>query len=130
MREEESVKTNGAVFALGYWIAASKLVETQERTVVVARSWRVLDKMTICRHCGCTFSQAEADALVVGFRDEYLAGEYNCCQVVAWADEQWLAFAEAAIEDGKSEEEATKHLEIADCQGVVPISLPVYPKSE
>jgi hypothetical protein len=67
--------------------------------------------------------------MVVGFRDEYLAGEYSCCQVVAWADEQWLAFAEAAIEDGKSEEEATKFLEITDCPDVVPIRR-IHPKSE
>jgi hypothetical protein len=105
------------------------LVETNKRTVVVARSWS-FQKMTICRHCGCTFSQAEADAAVVGFRDEYLAGEYNCCQVVAWADEQWLAFAEAAAEDGKSEEEATKHLEIMDSPDLVPIKLRVHPKPE
>jgi hypothetical protein len=84
----------------------------------------------ICRHCGCSPDHAEADALVVGLRSEYLAGEYSCCQVVAWADEQWLAFAEAAMEDGKSEDEATKRLEIMDCSGVVPIRLRLYPKPE
>ena len=86
--------------------------------------------MIICKECGSTPSQAATDATALSLQNEFKAGAYSCCQVIVWADEQWLAFAEAAIEDGKSEEEATKHLEIADCQGVVPISLPVYPKSE
>ena len=86
--------------------------------------------MTICRQCGCTASQAAADASVLGFQDEYQAGVYSCCQVVAWADEQWLAWAEAASEDGKSEEDATKPLEVMESSGVVPIRLRVFPKPE
>jgi hypothetical protein len=86
--------------------------------------------MIICRHCGCTPSLAAADALVLGFQDEFEAGAYTCCQVVAWADEQWLAWAEAAAEDGKSEEEATRPLEVAERPVVVPIGLRVLPKSE
>ena len=50
--------------------------------------------------------------------------------MVTWADEQWLAWAEAAAEDGKSEEEATKPLEVVECPGVVPIRLRVFPKPE
>jgi hypothetical protein len=61
-----------------------------------------------------------ADAWVIGFQEEFLAGVYSCCQVVTWADEQWLAWTEAASEDGRSEAEATKPLEIMDCPGVVP----------
>jgi hypothetical protein len=87
-------------------------------------------KMTICRNCGSTTSQAAADALVLGFQDEFQAGKYSCCQVVAWADEQWLAWAEAAAEDGRSEEEVTKRLEIMDCPGLVPIRFHVYPKTD
>jgi hypothetical protein len=49
---------------------------------------------------------------------------------VAWADEQWLAWAEAAAEDGRSEEEATKRLEVVDCPGTVPIRFHVYPDDE
>jgi hypothetical protein len=86
--------------------------------------------MTICRHCGCTASQAAADAAVLGFENEYQAGAYTCCQVVAWADEQWLAWAEAAAEDGKSEEEATKPLEVTECPDVVHVWVRKYPKSE
>jgi len=62
------------------------------------------------KNCGCTTSQAAADALILGFKDEYEADAYSCCQVVAWADEQWLAWSEAAMEDGKSVQEATKAL--------------------
>jgi len=85
---------------------------------------------TICRQCGCTESQAAGDASVLGFEDEFRTGVYSCCQVVAWADEQWLAWAEAAAEDGKSEEEATKPLEILECPGLVPVRLRVFPKPE
>lgn len=74
--------------------------------------------------------QASADAAVLGFQAEYQAGLYTCCQVVAWADEQWLSWAEAAAEDGKCEEEATKPLEVLECPGVVPVRLRVFPKSE
>ncbi len=86
--------------------------------------------MTICRNCGCTAAQAAADALVLGFQEEFEAGAYSCCQVVVWADEQWLAWAEAAAEDGKSQEEATKPLEVMDCPGLVPVRLRVFPKPD
>lgn len=86
--------------------------------------------MTVCRNCGCTTLQATADAQVLGFRDEFESGAYTCCQVVTWADEQWLAWSEAAEEDGKSGEEATKFLEIAECREVAPVRLdePEQPK--
>jgi hypothetical protein len=86
--------------------------------------------MVICRQCGCTNRQAEADAAVLGFQKEFRKGQYSCCQVVAWADEQWLAWAEAAAEDGRPEEEVTKPLEILESPGVIPARLPVYPKFE
>ena len=56
----------------------------------------------ICRHCGCTAVQAIDDAKSLGFGRELQNGTYTCCQVVAWADEQWLAWMEAAEEDGMS----------------------------
>ncbi len=83
---------------------------------------------TICRQCGCTPSQAAADALVLGFQEEFQASVYSCCQVVAWADEQWLAWAEAAAEDGKPETEATKPLEVMDSPNLVPVRVRVFPK--
>ena len=57
--------------------------------------------MNICRQCGSSPAQAFADAQAVGFEQEFRAGAYTCCQVVTWADEQWLAWAEAACQDGK-----------------------------
>jgi hypothetical protein len=65
----------------------------------------------ICRTCGCTEHQALEDATTLGFQGEFQNGTYTCCQIVAWADEQWLAWAEAAEQDGTPVEEATKPLE-------------------
>ncbi len=82
----------------------------------------------ICRNCGCTTLQAKADALVLGFQNEFEDGTYTCCQVVAWADEQWLAWSEAAAEDGKPAEEVTKPLEIAESRETAPVTAPHLPK--
>jgi hypothetical protein len=68
--------------------------------------------------------------MVLGFQEEFQGGVYTCCQVVAWADEQWLAWTEAAAEDGRSEEEVTRPLEILDCPGLVPIRFHVYPDTK
>jgi hypothetical protein len=77
--------------------------------------------MTKCRNCGCTISQAAAGALALGFEDEFAAGAYSCCQVAAWADEQWFAWSEAAVEDGKSEEQATKSIEVVASPALVSV---------
>lgn len=68
--------------------------------------------MNICRFCGCTESQARTDAMALGLNDEFEKGLYSCCQLVAWADEQWCAWTEAASEDGKPLDQATKPIEI------------------
>ena len=60
---------------------------------------------TICRSCGSTKSQTIADARTLGLLKEFQNGIHTCCQIVAWADEQWLAWAEAAAESGKSMDE-------------------------
>jgi hypothetical protein len=65
----------------------------------------------ICRLCGCTKSQAMADAKTLGLQKELQNGLYSCCQTAAWADEQWLAWVEAALEDGKSADDITRLLE-------------------
>jgi hypothetical protein len=72
--------------------------------------------MNICRFCGCTESQARADAIVLGLNDEFERGLYSCCQLVAWADEQWLAWTEAASEDGKPLDKVTMPLEIHEAE--------------
>jgi hypothetical protein len=76
--------------------------------------------MSICRNCGSTESQARADARTLGFQQEFDNGVYTCCQVVAWADEQWHAWMEAASEDGKNTEQAARMLEISVDSGSKP----------
>ena len=66
----------------------------------------------ICRTCGCTHAQAMADARTVGLLKEFQNEVYTCCQVVAWADEQWLAWVEAAEQDGKSPDDIIKPLDL------------------
>lgn len=72
-----------------------------------------------CRTCGCTESQAMADAKTLGLQRELQNGFYNCCQIAAWADEQWLAWLEAAHQDGKSADDVTRPLECDDAEAVV-----------
>jgi hypothetical protein len=74
----------------------------------------------ICRTCGYTASQAIADARTLGFQRELQNGVYTCCQIAAWADEQWLAWLEAAEEDGKSADAVTQPLECDDTEIVTP----------
>ena len=60
--------------------------------------------MIICKECGSTPSQAATDATALSLQNEFKAGAYSCCQLIVWADEQWLAWSEAAIEDRQSAE--------------------------
>lgn len=82
----------------------------------------------ICRRCGSDVAQATADAISVGFRGEFLAGEFTCCQIVQWADEQWLAWHDAAVEDGKPVEDVTRPLEVAIAKPHLKGDLPTNPK--
>jgi hypothetical protein len=66
----------------------------------------------VCRNCGSKEATAAADARALGLLEEFLAGDYSCCQIVQWADEQWLAWQDAGREDGKAFEEVTRPLEI------------------
>ncbi len=68
----------------------------------------------LCRHCGCNQGQAAADARALGFEEEFASGIYTCCQVVQWADEQWLAGLDAAEQDGKRAEDVMRPLEISE----------------
>lgn len=72
--------------------------------------------MLICANCGCTHAQAEADSRALGLSEEFDIGVHFCCQMAAWADEQWLAWSEAAQEDGRSMEEATLPLEVSETE--------------
>jgi hypothetical protein len=46
---------------------------------------------------------------------------YICCQIAALADEQWLAWVQAAQEDGKSTDYITPPLECDGTEIVAPI---------
>jgi hypothetical protein len=50
---------------------------------------------------------------------ELRSGIYTCCQIVVWADEQWLAWVEAAEEDGKAVDNVTSPFDSADGETVV-----------
>jgi hypothetical protein len=77
-----------------------------------------------CRICGSRESQTIADARTLGLLNELQSGVYTCCQIVAWADEQWLAWAQAAEEDGKWADDVTRPLESAEAETVIiPIRL-------
>jgi hypothetical protein len=52
----------------------------------------------VCRNCGCNESDAIADARTLGFQQELETRLYTCCQIVGWADEQWQAWMEAAVQ--------------------------------
>jgi hypothetical protein len=75
----------------------------------------------ICRLCGCTESQAIADAGTLGLQREFQNGLYTCCQIAMWTDEQWLAWVEAALEDGKSADDVTRLLKCEGTEIVAPI---------
>jgi hypothetical protein len=59
------------------------------------------------------------DARTLGLLKELQRGMYTCCQIVAWADEQWLAWVEAAEEDGKAADDVTRPLEATEEENVV-----------
>ena len=46
-------------------------------------------------------AQITADANTLGLLQESQSGVYNCCQIVEWADEQWLAWFEATEGDSR-----------------------------
>jgi hypothetical protein len=53
--------------------------------------------LTRCQRCECTITEATADALFLGLEKEFETKIYSCCEIVAWAAEQWGAWTEAAI---------------------------------
>lgn len=82
-----------------------------------------IDMNGVCRNCGSTEALAAADARALGILNEFLAGVYTCCQTVQWADEQWLAWQDAACEDGKDPEEVTNALKFEPDSLLVPVHI-------
>ncbi|HTF68586.1 MAG TPA: hypothetical protein VK638_38500 [Edaphobacter sp.] len=83
----------------------------------------------ICRSCLSTEFQIVGDARTLGLLKELQSGIYTCCQIVVWADEQWLAWVQAAEEDGKAVDDVTRPLESAEGETVVvPVRRPPDPR--
>ena len=61
-----------------------------------------------CTTCVRTESQAIADARALGLQQEFESGIYTCCQIVAWADEQVLAWFQATHEDRWAKHDLTE----------------------
>jgi hypothetical protein len=60
----------------------------------------------------------------VGLQEELQSGVFTCCQIAEWADEQWLAWLEAAEEDGRPTDDVTKLLESDETKAaLVPVRL-------
>lgn len=54
-----------------------------------------------CAKCERTESQIASDAESLGLMQEFQAGVYTCCEIVAWADEQSSAWLDATQEDSR-----------------------------
>jgi hypothetical protein len=58
-----------------------------------------IGEIGVCRRCGCSQSQAMANARGLDFQTEFQDGIYSCCQLMEWTKEQWLAWLEAGREE-------------------------------
>ena len=67
-----------------------------------------------CTNCGRTGSQIAADARTLGLLQEFQSGVYSCCQIAAWADEQWLAWFDATQEDSRLVDNVTGRAQVDD----------------
>jgi hypothetical protein len=77
----------------------------------------------MCSKCGYTEHRAVKDAKALGLEKELKGGFYTCCQIAQWADEQWLAWLQAAEEDCKRDQDVMQP-ESSDPQVVlVPVRL-------
>jgi hypothetical protein len=103
----------------------TRLKEIAEREIRVELNMRCT-MTNKCTNCGRTESQIAADAKTLGLLQEFQSGVYTCCQIVAWADEQCLAWFEATEEDSKLVDNTTvrPQFDESDSEGVlVPVRL-------
>jgi hypothetical protein len=99
------------------YLARSKPLNNENRVGVNLRY-----KMTKeCTKCGRTKSRIAADAKNLGLLQEFQSGAYNCCQIVEWAEEQWLAWLEATMEDSTLADNMTgpSQVDEGDSEGVL-----------
>lgn len=57
-----------------------------------------------CEQCGCTPSEATAEARALGLEQEFQAGIYTCCELDRLGEEQWRACLEAAVAEEAASE--------------------------
>ena len=77
-----------------------------------------------CRICDSTEPQAIANARALDLEQEFQGGMYTCCQVAKWADEQSLAWLEAAHETATPAHDLTKLAELPQTEAaLVPVRL-------
>jgi hypothetical protein len=76
-----------------------------------------------CSVCGYTKSQAVADARTLGLQKELESGVNTCCQIAEWADEQRLAWLEAAQEDSKRLDDLVGWNDVDSDHLLVPVRL-------
>jgi hypothetical protein len=79
-----------------------------------------------CTNCERTESQITADAKTLGLLQEFQFGVYSCCQIVAWADEQSLAWFEATEEASRFVDDETGQPQVDEVDGegvLVPVRL-------
>ena len=80
--------------------------------------------MKSCEACGLTESQALADAKTLGLLEEFKCGIYTCCQINAWAQEQWLAWFEAVEADAFRTQDGLGPVEESEAEAMlVPVRL-------
>jgi hypothetical protein len=80
--------------------------------------------MKSCEACRLTESQALADAKTLGLLEEFRCGVYTCCQINAWAQEQWLAWFEAVEADAFRTQDGLGPVEESEAEAMlVPVRL-------
>ncbi|MFL6446178.1 MAG: hypothetical protein ACJ746_00510 [Bryobacteraceae bacterium] len=78
--------------------------------------------MSSCTGCGCTESQAIADAKTLGLQQEFENRKYTCCQIAEWADEQWSAWTEATHQDAEWRKDGRVSAELESAENaLVPV---------
>lgn len=60
-----------------------------------------------------------ADAKALGLQQEFQSGIYTCCQISEWADEQWLAWVTAAVDDANYADEITGQKSFTEAEAVL-----------
>src|SRR5438309_7686367 len=90
----------------------------------VANEYGVLKRRKVmigtCKNCGCTESDALADAKTLGLQEEFQRGIYTCCQLAQWSQEQWASWFEATHDqDPRDISQEVSESEASDAEAVL-----------